>query len=391
MDKQPHILLEAPVKMEGDFGMYKPAELEKGAKLHVESLTPEEFVEAKQQPELIGAPGMRVRLIEPIHASVEQAAEVGDVPLDWGIEAIGGLGTPYTGAGIKVAVLDTGIDKEHSAFDGLSIKEEDFTGDGNGDQNGHGTHCAGTIVGRDTDGHRIGVARGVTDLFVGKVLGQYGATSDWLARGMYKALEVGARIISMSVELDFPGEVKHLVDQGWPVEAATSRALEEYMENVLLFATLARLMRAWAPFGKSAVIVAAAGNKSRRELPKPYTITVTPPAAAEGIVSVAAVDKSPGGLSVANFSNTGAVLAAPGVDVWSARPGGGVASMSGTSMAAPYVAGVAALWAEERVQSMKTLNVAQLEDFLVGRAKALPGQAAADIGAGLVQAPQKAG
>ena len=66
-----------------------------------------------------------------------------------------------TGNGIVVAVLDTGIDKNHPAFSGAQIIEKDFSGEGNGDQHGHGTHCAGTILGRTTGGKRIGVAPGV--------------------------------------------------------------------------------------------------------------------------------------------------------------------------------------------------------------------------------------
>ena len=80
----------------------------------------------------------------------------------------------WTGEGVTVAVLDTGIDSKHPAFAGVDIVEKDFTGTGNGDRQGHGTHCAGTIFGRDVDGKRIGVARGVKRALIGKVLGDEG-------------------------------------------------------------------------------------------------------------------------------------------------------------------------------------------------------------------------
>ena len=71
-----------------------------------------------------------------------------------------------------------------------------------------------------------------------------------------------------------------------------------------------------------------------------FEIAVSPPAVAEGIISVAALGQGPQGFTVAPFSNTGAMLSGPGVDIISAKPGGGLKSMSGTSMATPHVAGV---------------------------------------------------
>jgi len=60
---------------------------------------------------------------------------------------MGADSSPFTGDGIVVAVLDTGIDASHPALSGVEIVEYDVMGDSNGDQNGHGTHCAGTIFG----------------------------------------------------------------------------------------------------------------------------------------------------------------------------------------------------------------------------------------------------
>ena len=108
------------------------------------------------------------------------------------------------------------------------------------------------------------------------------------------------------------------------------------------------------------------------------------------LVSVAALGQSPQGLTVAPFSNTGANVAAPGVAIVSAKPGGGLQSMSGTSMATPHVAGLAALWAE-KIMGVAPLTGLQLTARLVasGTMTGLaPGVDPVDVGVGLVKAPQ---
>ena len=91
---------------------------------------------------------------------------------------------------MTVAVLDTGIDVGHAAFTGIKIIEEDFSGSGNGDREGHGTHCAGTIAGRAVNGTRIGIAPGIAELRVGKVLTDDGfGDSEMLFRGIQWAAQ----------------------------------------------------------------------------------------------------------------------------------------------------------------------------------------------------------
>ena len=131
--------------------------------------------------------------------------------------------SPFDGSDVVVAILDTGIAKNHPAFAGVTIIEEDFTGEGNGDTHGHGTHCAGTVFGRDVDGTRIGVAPGVKKALIGKVLGDEGGGSDAIVRAINWALEEGANVISMSLGIDFPGFVDALVTrQGLPIDLATT-------------------------------------------------------------------------------------------------------------------------------------------------------------------------
>jgi subtilisin family serine protease len=116
---------------------------------------------------------MPMKLIEPL-TDEGQAQPAAGTPT-WGVNAVGAATSPFTGNGVVVAVLDTGIDPSHSAFAGVTLVQKNFTTEGPNDQHGHGTHCAGTIFGRYVSGTRIGVAPGVKTALIGKVLGREAA------------------------------------------------------------------------------------------------------------------------------------------------------------------------------------------------------------------------
>jgi len=337
------------------------------------------------------APAMPMRLITPIGRPQDVTATPAAATATWGVKAVRADTSPFTGAGIAVAVLDTGIDAAHAAFAGVTLVEKDFTGQGNGDQHGHGTHCAGTIFGRDVQNTRIGVAPGVSRAFIGKVLGTNGGASDEIVNAIQWAVDQGAQVISMSLGMDFPGFVKTLVnDQGLSIEVATTVALEGYRQNVTLFERLSGLVTAIGPFGQPALIVAAAGNESGRAETPPFEIACAPPAVSEGLVSVAALGQVGSLLDVAPFSNTNAIVAGPGVGVTSAKRGGGLVSMSGTSMATPHVAGIAVLWAQKIMSDGPLRSTEWLARLIASgtRTGLKPGIDPNDIGSGLVQAPQ---
>lgn len=377
------LTLESPRALEGSV-----------PRIDIESLDKRDLVELRRDPEVVSiAPPMPVMLVKP--TTSEQVEARNETGATWGVTATSAVNSPYTGQGVTVAVLDTGIDSSHEAFQGVELIQQDFTGEGNGDGNGHGTHCAGTIFGRVINGFRFSVAPGIQRALIGKVLDSQGSGStEQIYRAILWALDQGAHIVSMSIGFDFPGLVQYYVKQlNYPEDLATSIALEGYRANVRLFDKLAALASARNPLFQGTVLIAAAGNESKRNINPNYELNVAPPAAADGIVSVGAL-KTAGephkALTVADFSNTGPNVSAPGVDIYSAWPGGGYRNLNGTSMATPHVAGIAALWAEKLLTSTRRVNAIQLTAQVIGQAKQdrlATGFDPLDVGAGLVQAP----
>ncbi|NEO98166.1 MAG: S8 family serine peptidase [Symploca sp. SIO2E9] len=305
----------------------------------------------------------------------------------WGLQATKVIDSSHSGAGIKIAVLDTGLDLTHPDFAGRTITEQSFISrETVQDLNGHGTHCIGTACGPlnppdPSSPMRYGVAYNA-EIFVGKVLSNQGSGADGgILAGIDWAITNGCQIISMSLTgPTFPG-------------TPFSPIYEEVAKRVLARGTL---------------IIAAAGNDSlvrdffgrpikplRRQVPP---APVGRPANCPSIMAVAALDNQ---LQVALFSNGsinpdggGIDIAGPGVDVystWSTDPmtipppdGLGPSryqTIDGTSMATPHVAGIAALYAEATGKRGLELWALLMRD---PQRLALP---STDAGIGLVQAP----
>jgi hypothetical protein len=283
------------------------------------------------------------------------------VSATWGLTATGADRSAFSGAGIKLAVLDTGLDLAHPDFAGRSIVSKSFVpGEEAQDVQGHGTHCIGTACGplSPADQVRYGVAY-EAEIHVGKVLNDAGSgTERWILAGIEWAVESKCEIISLSLG--------RAVQPGEPPDPFYERAGEYALEN-------------------GSLIIAAAGNESWRQYNS--IRPVSSPANAASIMAVAAVDAK---MKVANFSCGGinpaggeVNIAGPGVDVLSAVPmPRKYDRFSGTSMATPHVAGIAALLA----QSDKNLRGKALWTALETGARNI-GHPARDVGAGLVIAP----
>jgi len=304
-------------------------------------------------------PMMPLSLVEPVEMTLTAAEEAvfpltSTTPADtWGRTAVGADRTQLTGAGVTIAVLDAGIDMGHSAFAHLASKLEfkDFTGLGQSDgPKGHGTHCAGTIFGGSVDNIKIGIAPGIKKALVARVLGGNAGT-DALLDAIDWALDNDADVISMSLGYDFIRYRDWLMGKPLnppakpplktlPDPAATSRALSAYRGNIRTFDAAMERIQARRAEGRDAVIVAATGNESDRP---DYVIDKSSPASAFNVVPVGAIDNK---RAIAPFSNTEPLFVAPGVNVVSAKVGGGLTRKHGTSMACPHVAGLAALYWE---------------------------------------------
>lgn len=278
----------------------------------------------------------------------------------WALSAMG-LDESYrraTGAGVRVAVLDTGIDQGHPDFSGrlATMELESFIpGETVQDGHGHGTHCAGVIAGaaKSSGPRRYSVAPDA-ELIIGKVLNDDGeGFDDQIIDGIDWAADAGAQIISMS--LGSPRKVGGPFRDEYEVIAATRLAESPGI-----------------------LIVAASGNERLAGLP------VGNPAACPSIVAVGALDRHQrvAPFSCGQMDEIGKVdFAAPGVGIHSAWSGGGFKTISGTSMATPHVAGVCALLLELE----PTLSPRQLWKKLETGCRNLG--IPSDFGAGLVQVP----
>lgn len=264
-----------------------------------ESATEDVVAQAQERPGVLA-----VGIDHRVHATADPLQD-----RQWGLTEVDAAAAwrVTRGAGAVVAVVDSGVDGSHPDLAGALVRGVNTRTDRGDysaptvDRDGHGTHVAGIIAARSANGQGVAGVAPKASIMPVKVLDADG--SGWMGdvvEGIVWAADHGADVINMSL--------------GGP--------------DADFSATAVAYARA-----KGVVVVAAAGNES--------SSAPSYPAALPGVVSVTALER---GGSVDSYSNYGATvdLAAPGTGIVSTVPGG-YAAMSGTSMASPQVAGVAAL------------------------------------------------
>ena len=254
----------------------------------------------------------------------------------WGVDNVdapevwnGGSGfAGATGSGTTIAVIDTGVDLDHPEFLGRIVAGYDFVDDDSiaDDGNGHGTHAAGTIAGANDGTGITGVAYDAAIMPLRALDNDgYGWTSDIISAVRWAA-DNGAHVINLSLG---------------------GGGYSQAMADAISYAS-----------GRGSVVVMAAGNSGGMapEYPAAHAI--------DHGIAVGAVDSNG---SLAGFSNRAGstqldYVTAPGVNIYSAVPGGGYDTFNGTSMATPHVAGVAGLLKSHD----GSLSASAIEDLLTG-------------------------
>ncbi|MDD2283740.1 MAG: S8 family serine peptidase [Eubacteriales bacterium] len=264
-----------------------------------------------------------IKFIEPDY---EAQAYAQTVP--WGIEHVNAPdvhSAGFKGSGIKVAVLDTGILTSHADLQVTGGYDTTGTGSYN-DDNGHGTHVAGTIAALDNTIGVLGAAPSA-QLYAVKVLNSAGSgTYSNIIAGIEWAINNDIDVINMSLG-----------------GSSGSTALEQACNSA---------------YNAGILVVAAAGNEGTSA---GTTECIGYPAKYSSVMAVGSITSS----NVrSSFSSTGSTLEimAPGSSIYSTTYNGSYGTMSGTSMACPHVAGVAALvWSAEpsltNVQLRNALNL----------------------------------
>ncbi|MFC0626039.1 S8 family serine peptidase [Kribbella deserti] len=308
------------------------------------------------------APGIsKIWLDGKVSATLDQSVAQIGAPLAWQ--------SGHRGQGVKVAVLDSGVDSSHPDLAAAVVAEKDFTESPSGaaDRVGHGTHVAGIITGSGGafNGKYQGVAPDAV-LLNGKVLDDSGTGSDsGIIAGMEWAVAQGADVVNLSLASDF------FSDGIGPMDLAVNELTEK----------------------SGTLFVVAAGNNG------PVEGSITSPGAADSALTVGAVDAQD---ELADFSGRGPRvgdlalkpdITAPGVSIAAALAkdslmgesspvvDGAYVRLSGTSMAAPHVAGAAAILAALR----PTWKAGELKAALMGSATPHRDQTTYEQGAGRLQ------
>jgi subtilisin family serine protease len=248
--------------------------------------------------------------------------------IPWGIEKVKALEAQkiYNGKDAVVCVVDTGIDKNHEDIKDKIIGGKSFVENNSDfqDDNGHGTHVAGTISAIKNGRGVVGVSQ--AKIFASKVLDKEGVGwGDWIAEGIFECIKQKADVINLSLGSPFEGGEDKLITD------AVKKAAD-----------------------KNIIVVIAAGNESGKVgWPGAFNY--------KNVYTVSAIDEKN---NLAYFSNSGETVdfTAPGEGVLSLKSGGGYEKLDGTSMAAPHVTGLFALIHKKNNKTIKTIDLKLSKD-----------------------------
>lgn len=247
--------------------------------------------------------------------------------IPWGTERVKAVPAQAVvkGRSVLVCVADTGSDQKHPELSGVLVGGKSFVRGNSSwqDDQGHGTHVAGTIAALQNGTGIVGVAAGIAKIYTVKVLSKDGSgQGSWIADGIYECVKAGAKVINMSL--------------GSPAQYGPDPLIQ----------------RAVLEAARQGVYVAMAnGNDSG---PVGYPAALAPQH--ENLFAVAASNSQN---QIARFSSRGpeTSVIAPGEGIESLRMGGGFVTWDGTSMATPHVAGVLALCVAKGCQGIKTVDL----------------------------------
>lgn len=285
----------------------------------------------------------------------------------WGIERVGSQSNANTGAGVSVYVIDTGIDPNHQDLNVVgghaieSCKGGGCAADWDDDQ-GHGTHVAGSVAALDNDVDVVGVAPGA-DLYAVKVLDKRGSGSrsgviagiDWVTQ---QAIEKGEAVVA-NMSLGGSGsKTGSCTSSGFTGDDTYHEAICNSRNAGVVYAV-------------------AAGNDgadAEGSAPAAYD---------DAVITVSATDSSDDWTSWSNWGDGSAAwtannsvpvaIAAPGASILSTSTGGGTETMSGTSMASPHVAGAIALVLSSNAQSNDGSAFENVRSILLNNAESTDG------------------
>lgn len=287
----------------------------------------------------------------------------------------------FHGEGVRVGILDSGIDHEHPDLLNRVVAEKDFTKDGHtGDRNGHGTHVAGTIAGGNETGTAIGVAP-EAELVIAKIFDDRGSSS------------LATILRAMEWMMDPDGnpdtnDAPRVVNNSWGADS----------QFILSFRNIVQSWRRFNIFPSFAAGNAGSGWMSTGA-PGRYPISFAVGAVGPETKVTGFSSRGPsfwlkrwgtrdgestswlGGWMPVLFKKPD--IAAPGLNVYSSLPGGTYGTYSGTSMATPHVTGVVAL----AYQANPNLSISEMEDLIASTAVDLGSKGKDNAyGSGLIQA-----